>query len=115
MYPVCLLVVLFLFLQWLKSWPHLSLHWHCKTEQSVDHDLLSLGGNFGNQEIVDSSSEQPEVIHSGGVQHQDEQIDDKTLIIPQNYTRLSALVTINISLKSILMKPTEIPVQQQPE
>ncbi|KAM7493471.1 hypothetical protein LguiB_028080 [Lonicera macranthoides] len=43
-----------------------------RTDSSVfDRDLLSMGGDFGNQDVVDCSSEQPEVIHSGSGEHHD--------------------------------------------
>ncbi|KAM7490583.1 hypothetical protein LguiA_033504 [Lonicera macranthoides] len=43
-----------------------------RTDSSVfDRDLLSMGGDFGNQDIVDCSSEKPEVIHSGSSEHHD--------------------------------------------
>ncbi|KAM7490582.1 hypothetical protein LguiA_033503 [Lonicera macranthoides] len=43
-----------------------------RTDSSVfDRDLLSMGRDFGNQDIVDCSSEQPEVIHSGSGEHHD--------------------------------------------
>ncbi|KAM7490580.1 hypothetical protein LguiA_033501 [Lonicera macranthoides] len=43
-----------------------------RTDSSVfDRDLLSMGGDFGNQDIVDCSSEQLEVILSGSGVHHD--------------------------------------------
>ncbi|KAM7500907.1 hypothetical protein LguiA_025321 [Lonicera macranthoides] len=53
-----------------------ALAWQERIDSSMfDQYMLSMGGNFSNQDIVDSSSED-EVIHSDSGQHLEEQIDN---------------------------------------